>query len=213
MVASVSVALENVKALVEERLGADLTCTQISYDELTLWIKLSSLTKVATFLRDHETTLCQQLMDICGVDYPERRERFEVVYNLLSLKRNLRVRLKVAVGEGESVPTLTGVFRSAGWWEREAYDMFGIPFKDHPDLRRILTDYDFEGFPLRKDFPLTGFVEVRYSEEKEAVVYEPVQLVQSFRRFDFESPWEGMGQLLPGDEKATPSKDEKGQTS
>jgi NADH-quinone oxidoreductase subunit C len=203
--------LMDVKALVEDRLSATIACTEFAYGELTLWLKPASLIKVATFLRDHDTTLCQQLMDVCGVDYPGRQERFEVVYNLLSLKRNFRIRLKVPVAEGEAVPTLTGVFRSAGWWEREAYDMFGIPFKDHPDLRRILTDYEFEGFPLRKDFPLTGFVEVRYSEEKEAVIYEPVNLVQSFRRFDFTSPWEGMSQLLPGDEKAIPlPSDQKG---
>jgi NADH-quinone oxidoreductase subunit C len=142
-------------------------------------------------------------MDVCGVDYPDRDERFEVVYNLLSLKLNQRVRVKVTTDEDSPVPSVTGVFRSAGWYERETWDLYGIFFSDHPDLRRLLTDYGFEGHPLRKDFPLTGYVEVRYDDEQKRVVYEPVRLTQEFRTFDFLSPWEGMTRVLPGDEKAT----------
>jgi len=142
------------------------------------------------------------LVDICGVDYPDRDERFEVVYNLLSLSHNSRVRVKVEVAEDVPVPSVTGVFSCANWWEREAWDLYGIPFSDHPDLRRILTDYGFEGHPLRKDFPLTGYVEVRYDDARKRVVYEPVKLTQEFRTFDFLSPWEGTSTLLPGDEKA-----------
>ena len=142
-------------------------------------------------------------MDVCGVDHPGRAPRFDVVYNLLSLTHDRRIRLKVMTDEGEPVPTVTGVFQSANWFEREAWDLFGIYFRDHPDLRRILSDYGFQGHPLRKDFPLTGYVEVRYDDEQKRVVYEPVKLTQEFRTFDFLSPWEGMPVQLPGDEKAT----------
>ena len=157
-----------------------------------------------TFLRDDSSCLFKVLIDICGADYPERDERFEVVYNLLSLKLNQRVRVKVTTDETTPVPSVTSVFSTAGWFEREAWDLYGIIFSDHPDLRRIMTDYGFEGHPLRKDFPLTGYVEVRYDEEQKRVVYEPVKLTQEFRTFDFLSPWEGMTieRLLPGDEKA-----------
>jgi NADH-quinone oxidoreductase subunit C len=141
-------------------------------------------------------------MDVCGVDYPEREERFEVVYNLLSLVHNRRIRVTLATDEARPVPTVTGVFSCANWWEREAWDLLGIYFRDHPDLRRILTDYGFDGHPLRKDFPLTGYVEVRYDDEQKRVVYEPVKLSQDFRNFDFMSPWEGLPITLPGDEKA-----------
>ena len=146
-------------------------------------------------------------MDLCGVDRPGRAERFEVVYNLLSLTHNRRIRIKLRTDEESPVPTVTGVFSSANWWERETWDLFGIWFRDHPDLRRILSDYGFEGYPLRKDFPLTGYVEVRYDDELKRIVYEPVRLTQDFRNFDFLSPWEGIQQLLPGDEKA--KQDEK----
>ena len=156
-----------------------------------------------TFLRDDANCQFKLLMDVCGVDYPDRDERFDVVYNLLSLKLNQRVRVKVTTDEDTPVPSVTGVFRSANWYEREAWDLYGIFFSDHPDLRRILTDYGFEGHPLRKDFPLTGYVEVRYDDEQKRVVYEPVKLTQEFRTFDFLSPWEGMTRVLPGDEKAT----------
>jgi NADH-quinone oxidoreductase subunit C len=158
-----------------------------------------------TFLRDDEACLFKVLVDVCGVDYPDRPERFEVVYNLLSLRHNTRIRVKVATDEATPVPSVTGVFSAANWFEREAWDLYGIFFSDHPDLRRILTDYGFEGHPLRKDFPLTGYVEVRYDPEQRRVVYEPVKLTQDFRTFDFMSPWEGMTPQLPGDEKATPA--------
>ncbi|MGH6930945.1 MAG: NADH-quinone oxidoreductase subunit C [Dongiaceae bacterium] len=175
---------------------------QISHGELTLWTPPSSIIRVMTFLRDDSNCLFKMLIDICGADYPDRDERFEVVYHLLSLKHNQRLRVKTAVGEERPVPSVTGVFSAAGWFEREAWDLYGIYFADHPDLRRLLTDYGFEGHPLRKDFPLTGYVEVRYDNEQKRVVYEPVELTQEFRTFDFESPWEGMIRLLPGDEKA-----------
>jgi len=183
-------------------LQEDAVRTEIVRGELILWAKRLSIVRVLTFLRDDPRCLFKVLVDLCGVDYPERPERFEVVYNLLSLKLNRRVRVKVATDENEPVPSVTGVFSSAGWYEREAWDLFGIFFSDHPDLRRILTDYGFEGHPLRKDFPLTGYVEVRYDEDRKRVVYEPVKLKQEFRSFDFLSPWEGMSQILPGDEKA-----------
>jgi NADH-quinone oxidoreductase subunit C len=162
----------------------------------------AAVTKVMTFLRDDAKCLFKMLVDICGVDYPDRAERLEVVYNLLSLKHNRRLRVKVATTEDQPVPSVTGVFKTADWFEREAWDLYGIYFSDHPDLRRILTDYGFEGHALRKDFPLTGYVEMRYDIEQKRVIYEPVQLRQEFRTFDFESPWEGMVQPLPGDEKA-----------
>jgi NADH-quinone oxidoreductase subunit C len=149
-------------------------------------------------------------MELCGVDYPERENRFDVVYCLLSLTQNHRVRIKITASENTLVPSATSVFSSAGWWEREAWDLFGIYFSGHPDLRRILSDYGFEGHPLRKDFPLTGYVEVRYDDEQKRVVYEPVKLTQEFRNFDFLSPWEGVQQMLPGDEKARDSADESG---
>ncbi|MGH6929341.1 MAG: NADH-quinone oxidoreductase subunit C, partial [Dongiaceae bacterium] len=157
---------------------------------------------VMTFLRDDQRCLFKMLVDICGVDYPEREQRFEVVYNLLSLKHNLRLRVKAPAAEDQPVPSVTGIYSVAGWFEREAWDLYGIYFSGHPDLRRILTDYGFEGHPLRKDFPLTGFVEVRYDIEQKRVIYEPVKLRQEFRTFDFQSPWEGMVRPLPGDEKA-----------
>jgi NADH-quinone oxidoreductase subunit C len=150
--------------------------------------------------------LFEVLIDICGVDYPARSERFDVVYHLLSPRRNLRIRVKVTTDEDRPVPSLVDVFPAANWFEREAYDMYGILFSGHPDLRRILTDYGFEGYPLRKDFPLTGYVEVRYDDEQKRVVYEPVRLNQEFRSFDFESPWEGADYVLPGDEKANAPK-------
>ena len=169
--------------------------------ELTLMVKRESLVKVATFLRDDAGALFKILVDVCGVDYPERPERFEAVYHLLSTRHNQRIRLKVITNETTPVPSLVEVFPTAGWFEREAWDLYGIMFAGNPDLRRILTDYGFEGHPLRKDFPLTGFVQARYDEEQKRVVYEPVKLTQEFRSFDFLSPWEG-DVRLPGDEKA-----------
>ena len=175
------------------------------FSEITLRTDTANLLSLVKFLRDDPACLCQQLMDVCGVDYPSRENRFNVVYNFLSLVHNVRVRVKVAVAEGELVPTLIPLFPCANWWERETWDMYGIPFADHPDLRRILTDYGFEGHPLRKDFPLTGYVEVRYNPDSASVVYEPVHLNQAFRTFDFESPWHGMQNVLHGDEKARQS--------
>jgi len=169
--------------------------------ELTLTVKRESLIKVATFLRDDAAMLFKILVDVCGVDYPERPERFEAVYHLLSTRHNQRIRLKVITNETTPVLSLVDVFPTAGWFEREAWDLYGILFAGNPDLRRILTDYGFEGHPLRKDFPLTGFVQARYDEEQKRVVYEPVKLTQEFRNFDFLSPWEG-DVTLPGDEKA-----------
>jgi NADH-quinone oxidoreductase subunit C len=177
----------------------------IADGELTLPVERQSLIAIATFLRDDPACLFKILLDICGVDYPERPERFEVVYHLLSTRHNRRIRLKVRTDETTPVASLIDVFPTAGWFEREAWDLYGILFAGNPDLRRILTDYGFEGHPLRKDFPLTGFVQVRYDEEQKRVVNEPVKLTQEFRTFDFLSPWEGQPpnpDLLPGDEKA-----------
>jgi NADH-quinone oxidoreductase subunit C len=178
--------------------------TTVQHGELCLRVERDALPRVLGFLRDDRQCRFAVLCDICGVDYPGRPLRFEVVYNLLSFVHNLRIRVKVAKDEENSVPSAVGLFSSAGWWEREAWDLFGIYFADNPDLRRILTDYGFDGHPLRKDFPLTGYVEMRYDEEQKRVVYEPVRLPQEFRSFDFLSPWEGMDKNLPGDEKAEP---------
>jgi NADH-quinone oxidoreductase subunit C len=175
---------------------------QLAGDELVLWAKREQVVKVLRFLKDDPKCLFKMLVDICGVDYPDRAERFEVVYNLLSLKHNRRIRVKVRAAEDATVPSATQVFRAAGWYEREAWDLYGVFFSDHPDLRRILTDYGFDGHPLRKDFPLTGLVEVRYDAQQKRVVYDKVKLTQEFRSFDFMSPWEGMQRQLPGDEKA-----------
>ena len=189
--------------IIESLPGAALSHATIA-GELIIWAQRERVLDVLRFLRDDERCAFKVLVDVCGVDYPDRPERFEVVYNLLSLRHNARIRVKVATDENTPVPSATAVFSSAGWFEREAWDLYGILFADHPDLRRILTDYGFEGHPMRKDFPLTGYVEVRYDPEEKRVVYEPVKLTQDFRSFDFLSPWEGMTPVLPGDEKATP---------
>ena len=168
--------------------------------ELVLRVRSEGLLDALALLRDAPQFAFEQLMDICGVDWPERPLRFEVVYNLLSLSRNQRIRVVTEVADGGSVPSVAGLWPCATWYEREAWDMYGIVFEGQTDLRRLLTDYGFEGHPLRKDFPLTGYVEVRYDEERKQVVYEPVKLMQDFRNFDFLSPWEGMT-TLPGDEK------------
>jgi NADH-quinone oxidoreductase subunit C len=180
----------------------DVTKTEIAHGELMATVARAAVPRVLTFLRDDARCRFDMLVDICGVDYPDRAERFDVVYNLLSLKHNQRIRLKVMTDEESPVPSATAIYSAAGWFEREAWDLFGIYFADHPDLRRLLTDYGFEGHPLRKDFPLTGYVELRYDEAQKRVVYEPVRLKQEFRSFDFLSPWEGMDHVLPGDEKA-----------
>jgi NADH-quinone oxidoreductase subunit C len=176
--------------------------SEIAHGQLTLKVKREAIVGVTTFVRDDPKCQFKVMVELCGVDYPDRAERFDVVYILLSLSLNQRIRLKVATDEQTPVPSITGVYSAAGWYEREAWDLFGIYFADHPDLRRLLTDYGFEGHPLRKDFPLTGYVEVRYDDEQKRVVYEPVKLKQEFRSFDFLSPWEGMNEILPGDEKA-----------
>ncbi len=190
---------------VAAELPGDVIRTETVRGELILWVERAAIVRVLAYLRDDPRMLFKQLVDLCGVDYPDRPGRFEVVYNLLSLQHNRRIRLKVTTDETEPVPSVTGVFSSANWYERETWDMYGVYFSDHPDLRRLLTDYGFEGHPLRKDFPLTGYVEMRYDQEQKRVVYEPVKLKQEFRSFDFLSPWEGMTQVLPGDEKAKES--------
>jgi NADH-quinone oxidoreductase subunit C len=171
-------------------------------DMLTLDVRASAIVDVLTLLRDDPRCLFVNFTDITAVDYPARDQRFDVVYHLLSPKQNLRVRIKLRTDENTPVPSVTAVFPGAEWFERETYDMYGVLFTGNPDLRRILTDYGFDGYPLRKDFPLTGFVEVRYDDEVKRVVYEPVRLTQEFRNFDFLSPWEGTDYVLPGDEKA-----------
>ena len=175
----------------------------VALGELTVTVARDSVVDVLRYLRDEPKCQFSCLIDICGVDYPGRPNRFDVVYHLLSLRLNHRIRVKTETDETTPVPSAVDVFPAANWFEREAFDMYGILFSGHPDLRRILTDYGFQGHPLRKDFPLTGFVEVRYSEEQKRVVYEPVRLQQEFRNFDFLSPWEGSGYNLPGDEKAS----------
>ncbi len=198
-------SMEELSNEVRRVLGEDAAHHAVSFGELTLTVPAGEIVEVLTRLRDDPSLRFLSFVDLCGVDYPERAERFEVVYHLLAPYRNQRIRVKVQVGEEDLVPSIVGVFPAADWYEREAFDLYGIVFTGHPDLRRILTDYGFEGYPLRKDFPLTGFVEVRYDEAVKQVVYEPVQLRQEFRNFDFLSPWEGTDYVLPGDEKARPN--------
>ena len=188
---------------VRAALGARLLDAEDHVGEIALFVNREAIVEVMTILRDE--LAYQQLMEIAGVDWPDRPERFEVVYCLLSLTKNHRIRVHVSTDEWTPVPSVTGVWPVAGWLEREVYDMYGVLFAGNADLRRILTDYGFQGHPQRKDFPLTGFVELRYSEEHKRVVYEPVQLAQDFRSFDFMSPWEGAEYILPGDEKAQPT--------
>jgi NADH-quinone oxidoreductase subunit C len=182
--------------------GPALAERKLVVGELTFTVVPDRILDVLKHLRDDPECDFKILVDICGNDWPQREKRFDVVYHLLSLTRNQRIRVKFAVGEGEAVQSCIAIYPAAGWFEREAFDMYGIPFENNPDLRRILTDYGFSGYPLRKDFPLTGYVELRYDEELKRVVYQPVQLVQEFRDFDFMSPWEGAPHILPGDEKA-----------
>jgi len=183
-------------------LGEAITDTAIAYGELTVIARADDVVRVVEFLRDDPRCRFVSFVDICGADYPGRERRFDVVYHFLSPYLNHRIRLKVEADETTAVPSLVGVFPAANWFEREVYDLYGVLFSGHPDLRRILTDYGFEGHPLRKDFPMTGFVEVRYDEAQGRVVYQPVSLSQEFRNFDFLSPWEGTDYVLPGDEKA-----------
>ena len=193
-------ALQELGEYITGQNAALVAKREIVLGELILWTTSNSLLQLLRFLRDDPRCRFRTLIDICGVDYPERPQRFEVVYNLLSIHNNHRIRVKLAADEATAVPSATGLYSTAGWFEREAWDLFGIFFADHADLRRILTDYGFEGHPMRKDFPLTGYVELRYDEEQKRVVYEKVKLTQDFRSFDFLSPWEGMLHL-PGDEK------------
>ncbi len=195
-------ALEELGETIAAAQAADVKETAVAHGELMVMARPENLPALMKYLRDDPQCQFKQLVDVTAVDWPERAERFEVVYNLLSVKHNQRVRLKVDVAEDQVIPSVSHIFRTAGWFEREVWDMFGVMFADHPDLRRILTDYGFEGHPLRKDFPTTGYVEVRYDDEQKRVVYEPVDLPQEFRRFDFMSPWEGANYVLPGDEKA-----------
>jgi NADH-quinone oxidoreductase subunit C len=197
-----TMTLEDLSSHVEAKLSGSIERREIVRGELTLFVASDQIARVLTELRDDSECLFEVLIDICGVDYPERQKRFEVVYHLLSPRKNQRIRVKCETNEDTSVPSVVGVFPAANWFEREAYDMYGILFSGHPDLRRILTDYGFQGYPLRKDFPLTGYVEVRYDDAQKRVVYEPVKLTQEFRSFDFMSPWEGTDYVLPGDEKA-----------
>ena len=193
--------LEELRGHLELRMGDALTGSEIAHGELTVTTTLAHLVKLVRHLQVDEHTRFSTLVDITAVDWPGRRKRFEVVYHFLSMYLNHRIRVKLPVGEEEIVPSLTAIHPSANWFEREVFDMFGILFSGHPDLRRILTDYGFRGHPLRKDFPTTGFTEVRYDEALKRVVYEPVNLVQEYRQFDFMSPWEGAQYVLPGDEK------------
>ena len=187
---------------IAHELGDAVLGQEIAFGELTLIVDRERIVDVARFLRDDAECRFINIVDICGVDFPERDPRFEVVYHFLSPHKNQRIRVKLAADDLVPVPSLTELFIGANWFEREAYDLFGILFSGHPDLRRLLTDYGFDGHPLRKDFPLTGFIEVRYDEERKRVVYEPVRLAQEFRSFDYLSPWEGTDYVLPGDEKA-----------
>jgi len=196
--------LEDLGQHIAAAMGEAVLGQEYAFGELSLTVARESIVTVATFLRDDPRCRFISMTDVCGVDYPERDERFDVVYHFMSPHLNHRIRIKLSTDDQSPVPSLTGVFKGANWFEREAYDLYGILFSGHPDLRRILTDYGFDGHPLRKDFPLTGFVEVRYDQERKRVVYEPVKLMQEFRSFDYLSPWEGTDYVLPGDEKAKP---------
>lgn len=196
-------ALKELGDVIAAKLGGDVLKVEVRLGELMVTVERPAILTVLTALRDDPATRFEQLTDITAVDYPDRVERFEVVYQLLSYTHNRRMRVKLTTDEDTPVPSAVSVFSAANWFEREVWDLFGIFFENHPDLRRILTDYGFEGHPFRKDFPLTGYVEARYDEDQKRVIYEPVRLTQDFRAFDFLSPWEGMTNvMLPGDEKA-----------
>jgi NADH-quinone oxidoreductase subunit C len=197
--------LSELGAAIKAAAGAGVGEVYVAHGELNVLAEASRIVEVLAALRDHPDLRFQQLIDLCGVDYPQRAKRFDVVYHLLSLTKNRRVRVKVQTDEQAAVPTITSVYPCADWFEREAFDMYGIFFDGHPDLRRLLTDYGFQGYPLRKDFPMTGYVEVRYDDAQKRVVYEPVKIAE-FRAFDFLSPWEGAQYALPGDEKAIEQK-------
>ncbi|MDD7970128.1 NADH-quinone oxidoreductase subunit C [Roseinatronobacter alkalisoli] len=199
-------ALNELAGQLELRMSDAVLRHETAFGELTVMTTLAQLPKLARFLQSDENMRFSTLVDITAVDWPGRRKRFDMVYHFLSMYRNHRIRLKVEVAEDEIVPSISDIHPSANWFEREVFDMFGILFSGHPDLRRILTDYGFRGHPLRKDFPTTGYTEVRYDESLKRVVYEPVQLVQEYRQFDFMSPWEGAEYILPGDEKQEAAK-------
>ncbi|WP_338548475.1 NADH-quinone oxidoreductase subunit C [Roseovarius phycicola] len=199
-------ALRELGAHIEAKRTDCVLSWDVSHDELTMDVALSNLVGFVEFLKTDQTCRFSTLVDITGVDHPDRPKRFDVVYHFLSMYQNHRIRLRVSIRDEDMVPSITEVHPSANWFEREVFDMFGILFSGHPDLRRILTDYGFRGYPLRKDFPTTGYTEVRYDEEQKRVVYEPVNLVQEYRQFDFMSPWEGAEYILPGDEKQEEAK-------
>ena len=194
-------ALQELGTHIELKRGDDVLSWEVAHDELTVTVQLATMPAFVDFLKSDASCRFSTLVDITAIDHPERPERFDMVYHFLSMYQNHRVRVKAAVREDQMVPSITSVHPSANWFEREVFDMFGILFSGHPDLRRILTDYGFKGYPLRKDFPTTGYTEVRYDEALKRVVYEPVKLVQEYRQFDFMSPWEGAEYILPGDEK------------
>jgi NADH-quinone oxidoreductase subunit C len=196
--------LDRLGQTIKTGLGDSMTGSVVDRGELTITVRAADIVKVATFLRNDPGCRFECIVDVTAVDWPSREKRFDVVYHFLSPRMNRRVRVKAPVGEGETIPSIIDVYRGADWFEREAYDLYGVLFTGHPDMRRILTDYGFEGHPLRKDFPLTGFVEVRWDDEQKRVVYDEVRLAQEFRNFDFLSPWEGTDYVLPGDEKAKP---------
>lgn len=195
-------ALKELGEAVATRLGDQMISLKIAFGELTILVKRDEIVEVIRTLHDDSQFKFISLTDVCGADYPEEEERFEIVYHLLSPTLNQRIRVKVKTDEETPVASITDVFPGANWYEREAFDFYGVTFAGHPDMRRILTDYGFDGHPLRKDFPVSGYVELRYDEERKRVVYEPVKLAQEFRTFDNLSPWEGPEYVLPGDEKA-----------
>lgn len=202
--------LLHIKRKIEKNFEGALVEATLIRGELSIKVRRQYIQKVLNFLRDESELLFKQLIDIAGVDYPNRSMRFDVVYHLLSLHHNTRIRVKIETDEAHSVPSVCSIFNAANWYEREVWDMFGILFDGHPDLRRLLTDYGFEGHPLRKDFPLSGHVEVRYDHEQRRVVYDTIHLTQDYRNFDYLSPWSGMTRdmVLPGDEKANDGKDQ-----
>lgn len=202
-------ALHELGKYIRDTLGAAVEDASVRLGQLTVEIRRDDVLKVMKFLRDDANCQFLTLLDVCGVDYPVDDERFEIVYHLLSMTHNSRIRVKLRTDEDTPVDSVTPLFKAANWWEREVWDMFGVAFNGHPDLRRILTDYGFEGHPLRKDFPLTGYVEIRYDDEQKRIVYEPVKLTQEFRTFDFLSPWEGVQRMLPGDGKAEDATEEE----
>ena len=194
-------ALQELAGLIEAKQADAVIATDIAWNELNVTVTLNSIVEFTAFLKNDRSMQFSTLVDITAVDYPTREKRFDVVYHLLSMYRNHRVRVRIEVREDDLVPSLTGVYPASNWFEREVFDMYGLLFSGHPDLRRILTDYGFRGYPLRKDFPTTGYTEVRYDDKEKRVVYEPVSLVQEYRQFDFMSTWEGAEYILPGDNK------------